>query len=114
MARRTYQLQNTGLEVFFPGRSSLYLTLKSAHAREDLRSCLQAQPGLRMRQQRSPAMWRRDWCLGKACCPAVLRSAGWSPNGCMLPDACCQGGAGLPWLCADAACFDVSVMTLHV
>ena len=67
MARRTYQLQNTGLEVFFPGRSSLYLTLKTHAAREDLRSCLQAQPGLRMRQQRSLHMWRRDWILGKVC-----------------------------------------------
>ena len=67
MARRTYQLQNTGLEVFFPGRSSLYLTLKTHAAREDLRSCLQAQPGLRMRQQRSLHMWRRDWSLGKVC-----------------------------------------------
>ena len=75
MARRTCQLENTGLELFFPGRSSLYLTLKTPHAREDLRSCLQAQPGLRMRHQRSQAMWRRDWCLGKVPSPPSLNAA---------------------------------------
>lgn len=36
LIKRTYLLQNIGLEIFFSGRNSLYLTFKSTEARDRL------------------------------------------------------------------------------
>lgn len=50
MARRTYQLEDVGLELFLRpgGRASLYLTFASPAARDAAMRQLAAQPALRL------------------------------------------------------------------
>lgn len=38
LIKRTYLLQNIGVEIFFSGRNSLYLTFKSTQERDRLAS----------------------------------------------------------------------------
>ena len=56
--RRSYQLEPTGLEVFFSGRSSLFLTFATTAERDLYEETLRRQPDLRLLQMRSPR--RRD------------------------------------------------------
>ena len=65
LAARTYQLQDNGLEIFFSGRASLYLTLPTSRDRNTLQQALLDQPALRLQQARPPEKWRKDWCRGK-------------------------------------------------
>ena len=65
LAARTYQLQDTGLEIFFAGRVSLYLTLLTPGERNALMRAMQMQPALTLQRARTPKQWRRDWCRGK-------------------------------------------------
>ena len=83
---RTYQLQDTGLEIFFAGRASLYLTLRTQEERDTFARALQAQPALRLRLERTPEQWRRDWCKGKVW-PSECES-----EGCMSCNELCRTG----------------------
>lgn len=46
--RRVYQLEDLGVEVFFPGRASLYLTFKTTAHRERFIKLLMQQPNLQL------------------------------------------------------------------
>lgn len=50
--RRVYQLEDLGVEVFFPGRASLYLTLKTSVERDAFIKALMQQPSLQLEHMR--------------------------------------------------------------
>eukprot|EP00887_Chlorella_sp_A99_P007641 scaffold20.g7641.t1 len=65
VARRVYQLEDVGLELFFSGRASLYLTFRARPDREAFASALLRQPALRLERLRSRERWTRDWVAGR-------------------------------------------------
>lgn len=56
--RRVYQLEDLGVEVFFPGRASLYLTFKTTADRESFIKLLMQQPNLQLEHM-------RRWLVGR-------------------------------------------------
>ncbi|BDA48009.1 probable protein FAN at N-terminal half [Coccomyxa sp. Obi] len=65
LIKRTYLLQNIGLEIFFSGRNSLYLTFKSTQERNTLAGLLEQQSDLKLRKRKDRKTWRRDWQRGR-------------------------------------------------
>ncbi|GAB4819113.1 hypothetical protein N2152v2_006159 [Parachlorella kessleri] len=63
--RRVYQLEDLGVEVFFPGRASLYLAFKATPGREAFIRALMQQPALQLEHMRSRDKWTRDWVSGR-------------------------------------------------
>ena len=73
ISKRTYQLNDVGLEIFFPGRNSLFLTFKSEARRDQFLRVLRQQPELKLEHVRSPAKWMRYWRQGKVGGPSSAR-----------------------------------------
>ena len=65
VANRTYQLEDLGLEVFFSGRSSLYLTFRQHADRDAFAAALARQPALELERMRTRERWTRDWVTGR-------------------------------------------------
>lgn len=63
--RRVWQLEDRGLELFFEGRTSLYLTLKTKAVRNRVEAVLLQQPALHLEKRRTRRAWTRDWLSGK-------------------------------------------------
>ncbi|KAK9819324.1 hypothetical protein WJX74_006280 [Apatococcus lobatus] len=62
---RRYQLQELGLEIFFTGHGSLFLTFRSKSACSDCMRTLQGLPAVQLQKFRSSKKWTRDWVNGK-------------------------------------------------
>eukprot|EP00884_Botryococcus_braunii_P012576 jgi/Botrbrau1/21319/Bobra.0184s0029.2 len=65
IAQRVWQLEDTGLELFFGGRSSLYLTLKTKAVRDRVEAVLRRQPAVRLEKRKTRRSWTNDWVAGK-------------------------------------------------
>lgn len=65
VSKRTHLLEDAGLEVFFPGRNSLFLTFKSPGDRDLFVRVLRQQPELKVRHARSLSKWLKQWRQGK-------------------------------------------------
>lgn len=65
ISRRTYLLEDTGVEIFFPGRNSLFLTFKSSKDRDLFLRVLRQQSELKLTHARPLAKWVRYWRQGK-------------------------------------------------
>lgn len=63
--RRVYQLVDLGIEIFFPGRTSLYLVFKSPQIRDTFMKLLMQQPNLQLEHMRSREKWTKDWVNGR-------------------------------------------------
>ncbi|KAK9868121.1 hypothetical protein WJX84_006728 [Apatococcus fuscideae] len=62
---RRYQLEELGLEIFFTGHGSLFLTFRTKAARITCQKTLQALPAVQLQKFRSSAKWTSDWVNGK-------------------------------------------------
>ena len=62
---RRYQLQELGLEIFFTGHGSLFLTFRSKRACNDCLRTLQGLPAVQLQKFRSSKKWTKDWVNGK-------------------------------------------------
>ena len=57
---RTYQLQPNGLEIFFSGRNSLYLTFRTQDERKRCDAALRSQSALKLQHLRRCPTARRS------------------------------------------------------
>jgi hypothetical protein len=64
VARRVYQLEDLGLEVFFSSRHSIYLAFRATADRNAFQRALAAQPSVQLERMRSREQWTRDWVNG--------------------------------------------------
>ena len=64
-ARRTYQLEDLGLELFFSSRHSLYLAFRAAADRDVFQRLMHQQPAVQLEKMRSREAWTRDWVAGR-------------------------------------------------
>ena len=62
---RRYQLQELGLEIFFTGHGTLFLTFRSKQACRDCLRTLQGLPAVQLQKFRSSKKWTQDWVNGK-------------------------------------------------
>lgn len=62
---RRYQLQELGLEIFFTGHGTLFLTFRNKQACRDCLRTLQGLPAVQLQKFRSSKKWTRDWVNGK-------------------------------------------------
>ncbi|KAI3438042.1 hypothetical protein D9Q98_000485 [Chlorella vulgaris] len=65
VARRVYQLEDLGLEVFFSSRHSIYLAFRATADRNAFQRALAAQPSVQLERMRSREQWTRDWVHGR-------------------------------------------------